>query len=138
MFIFPRKRLKPELLDNAPNGSIGGASPSGWINEDLFSKWFEHFLKVTLPKHRYEPVVLIMDGHCSHTRNLTVIEEARDNNVVLIALPSHCTHRLQTLDILFFKSLNSHYDQEVQCWLRLHPGIVVTVYPNFWDLRQGT
>lgn len=126
MFIYPRVRMRPEFLDKAPNGAVGAANPSGWINEELFSKWFDHFLSWSQPTHRPQPVVLIMDGHGSHTKNLDVITKARENNVILIALPSHCTHKLQPLDIAFFKSMNTYYDQEVQAWLRRHPGRVVT------------
>jgi len=126
VFIYPRVRLMPEFLHKAPNGAIGGANPSGWINEELFSKWFDHFIKWSQPRHRTQPIVLIMDGHGSHTKNLDVISKARDNNIILISLPSHCTHKLQPLDIAFFKSMNTYYDQELQAWLRRHPGRVVT------------
>jgi hypothetical protein len=37
--------MRPDLLDKGPSGAVGGASPSGWINEELFEKWFDHFLK---------------------------------------------------------------------------------------------
>jgi hypothetical protein len=128
MLIFPRVRMKAELLDKAPTGSIGAASKTGWINEDLFSKWFDHFLDFVQPKSKCSPVLLIMDGHSSHTKNLDIIEKARANNCILLSLPSHCTHKLQPLDISFFKSLNSFYDAEVQAWLRKHPGRVVTEF----------
>jgi len=48
--------------------------------------------------------------------------------VILVSLPSHCTHTLQPLDISFFKSLNTFYDAEIQSWLRHHPGRVVTEF----------
>lgn len=104
MFIYLRVRMRPEFLDKAPNGAVGAANPSGWINEELFSKWFDHFLSWSQPRHRPQHVVLIMDGHGSHTKNLDVITKARENNVILIALPSHCTHKLQPLDIAFLRA----------------------------------
>ena len=128
MLIFPRVRFKPELTDKAPIGTIGGASKTGWINEDLFNKWFAHFVKFVEPKTKSNPVVLLMDGHSCHVKNLELIDQARSNNVILLSLPSHCTHKLQPLDISFFKSLNGHYDAEIQCWLRQHPGRVVTEF----------
>lgn len=128
MLIFPRARFKPELIDKAPPGSIGGASKTGWINEELFSVWFDHFLHCVQAKSRPDPVLLILDGHSSHTKNLNVILKAKDNNCIILSLPSHCTHRLQPLDISFFKSLNSFYDIEIQTWLRSHPGRVVTEF----------
>jgi len=63
MMIFPRVRMKPELTDKAPNGTIGVATKSGWVNEETFLKWFKHFLTHAQPKSRDLPVVLILDGH---------------------------------------------------------------------------
>lgn len=128
MMIFPRVRMKPELIDKAPNGTVGAATKSGWVNEEKFLEWFDHFIKYVQPKSRDRPVVLIMDGHSSHTKNLLLIEKARQNNVILLSLPSHCTHRMQPLDVSIFKSLKTYYNQEVQCWLRRHPGRPVTEY----------
>lgn len=34
--IFPRVRIKPELLDGSPTGTVGYANKSGWINVELF------------------------------------------------------------------------------------------------------
>jgi hypothetical protein len=102
------------------------ASPSGWINEELFEKWFDHFLKKVRPDACLDPVLLILDGHTSHTKNLSVVSKARENNVVLLSLPSHCTHKLHPLDVAVFKSINTFYDEEVSTWLTQHPGRIVT------------
>ena len=128
MIIFPRVRMKTELMDNAILGAIGRSSKSGWINEELFTDWFDHFVETVRPKTRQDPTLLIMDGHSSHTKNLNLIHKAEANNVILLSLPSHCTHKLQPLDRTFFKSLNSHYNNEVQAWLRIHPGRILTEY----------
>jgi len=96
LFIYPRVRVRPEFLDRGPVGAVARANKSGWITEDLFSDWFEHFLNYVQPKHRQEPTLLLMDGHFSHTRNLAVIDRARENNVILLVFPSHCMHKLQT------------------------------------------
>jgi len=90
MLIFPRKRMRVDLMDHAPNGSIGTCTASGWINEDKFTEWFHHFVSFVQPKSRSSPVLLIMDGHTSHTRNLEIIDLARENNVRVLCLPSHC------------------------------------------------
>ena len=115
-----------EFLDRAPSGSISAGSKSGWITTEIFEKWFDHFLKTIHPEARSEKVLLILDGHSSHTRNLGVINKARDANVVVLSLPSHCTHRLQPLDLTFFKSVNTFCDQFAATWLRGHPGRVIT------------
>jgi len=126
MLIFPRVRMRPDLLDKAPTGSIGGCSKTGWINEELFSRWFDHFVDFVEPQLRSCPVLLILDGHSSHTKNLNIIDKARASNCILLSLLSHCTHKLQPLDISFFKSLNSFYDVEVRAWLQKHRDRVVT------------
>ena len=82
MLIYPGVRFREELIDRAPAGTIGKASKSGWINQYLFNEWLDHLLNETQPKHRDEPVLLILDGHTSHTKNL-LLEKARDNNVII-------------------------------------------------------
>jgi len=126
MMIYPRVRMKPAFIDKAPAGTLGVAAKTGWINEDLFCQWFQHFVKHAKPSLSDSPTLLILDGHSSHVKNLTVIEEARKTGVVILSLPSHCTHRMQPLDVAFFKSLNLNYNQAVQTWHRQHPGRAVT------------
>ena len=123
LFVFPRKRMKLELLENAPDGSIGAANPTGWINTEIFEEWFDHFLNVVQPKARPQPTLLIFDGQKAHTKNVSLIDKARDNKVVLISLPPHCTHKLQPLDRTFFKSLKNNYNHEVHLWMRDHRGM---------------
>ncbi len=123
--IFPRKRFKAELLDRGPVGAVGVANASGWINEELFSQWFDHFLNFYQPVHRSSPSLLIMDGHTSHTNNLQLVTKAKANNVILLVLPSHCTHKIQPLDVAVFKGLKTYYDRAVESWLHAHPGRAV-------------
>ena len=106
MVIYPRVRMKPAFVDRAPVGTLGVASKTGWINESLFCQWFQHFLKHAKPSPSDSPTLLILDGHSSHVKNLEVIEQARKIGVIILSLPSHCTHRMQPLDVSFFKSLN--------------------------------
>lgn len=93
-----------------------------------FIMWFEHFIKTVQPQARDSPTLLILDGHASHVRNLDLIEKVRDNNVLQLCLPCHCTHRLQPLDVSFFKSRNWHYDEEIRNWMHEHDGRRVTEY----------
>jgi len=139
MFIFPRVRMKHSLMDHSPSGSIGTSTKSGWINDEAFEFWFDHFLNSVRPKNSPQPVLLVFDGHSSHTQNLSVVLKARENNVILLCLPSHCTHRLQPLDVAFFKSLKSHYDDECRKWLREHPGQKINEerVPGLFSIAYG-
>ena len=128
MMIFPRVRMKPELLDGSPPDTVGYANKSGWINAELFECWLDHFIATVQPSHRTSKVLLILDGHSSHTKSVQLIEKAKANNIIIISLPSHCTHRLQPLDVSVFKSVNVNYNRGVQTWLRQHPGRSVTEF----------
>ena len=59
---------------------------------------------------------------------MKVIDLARVNGVVLLCIPPHCSHKMQPLDVSFTKSLSIYYDQELEKWLRNHPGRVVTIF----------
>ena len=127
MIIFKRKRVPDELGDGAPEGSIVTCSDSGWINSELFVQWMRMFISHVKPT-KDDKVLLILDGHKSHTKNLEAIQLAIDNNVIMLSLPPHTTHKLQPLDKAFFKPLQVYYDQEVEKWLRLNPGRSVSSY----------
>ncbi|KAG8223667.1 hypothetical protein J437_LFUL001775 [Ladona fulva] len=114
-------------MKGAPPGAIPGFHPSGWIQSDLFCKWLKHF--ATFVKSTLEdPVILILDGHYSHTRNLEVINFARDNHTIMACLPPHSTHRMQPLDVAFMKPFKTYYNQEIQKWLSCNEGRIVTQY----------
>ncbi|MGL5029183.1 MAG: hypothetical protein ACRC6C_03670, partial [Wolbachia pipientis] len=44
MLIFSRQRMKHELKDGAPPGSVFACNDSGWMRLEVFSQWFDHFL----------------------------------------------------------------------------------------------
>ena len=127
LFIFPRVRMKMELMNGAPPGSIYACHKSGWMQLTIFVDWFKHFIQAT-GASKENPVLLILDGHATHTMNLEVIDLARDKGVVILCLPPHCSHRMQPLDVSFMKPLMTYYDQELEKWLRNHPGRVVTTF----------
>ncbi|KAJ4432782.1 hypothetical protein ANN_21421 [Periplaneta americana] len=104
LVIFPRKNMKEELMDGAPAGSISACHPSGWIQADIFTKWFDHFIQFVKPSAD-DPALLILDGHFSHTKNIDVVDKARENHVDVICLPPHSTHKMQPLDVGFMGPL---------------------------------
>ncbi|XP_069693143.1 tigger transposable element-derived protein 1-like [Periplaneta americana] len=141
MIIFPRKNMSQHLMRGAPPGSISACHPSGWVQSNLFKQWFEHFIEKTKPSDD-SPVLLIMDGHYSHTRNIDVIELAREHNVHLVSLPPHCTHKMQPLDRTFMSPLKSYYSEEIRTWLRksdrnLGPFDIVELFGNAYLKSQS-
>lgn len=100
MTIYAAKNVKKEWTDGGPDGAIYKSSPNGWINHNLFSEWFtEIFLPATHSTPR--PLFLVLDGHQSHF-SIKLIESAKENQVIILCLPPHCTHTLQPLDLVTF------------------------------------
>jgi hypothetical protein len=61
--------MKEELMDGAPAGSLSACHSSGWIQTNIlvFPKWFDNFVHFIKPSAD-DPVLLIADGHYSHTK----------------------------------------------------------------------
>jgi hypothetical protein len=49
LLVFPRKYMKSELMNGTPPGSIHAHHPSEWIQSEIFSQWFLHFIRHTRP-----------------------------------------------------------------------------------------
>eukprot|EP00794_Sanderia_malayensis_P021114 gene21114-23182_t len=126
LMIFKRKRMNPELIERAPPGTIGGVSDSGWVDTDLFFKFVKHFLKHTKCS-KDSKVLLILNGHKSHTKNIELIDYAKENGLSLLSLPPHTSHKLQPLDRSFLKGLKSGFNVACNSWLRKHPARRITV-----------
>ncbi|KAJ8896954.1 hypothetical protein PR048_002300 [Dryococelus australis] len=83
MFIFPRKRQNNEFLDHAPPGTTDEYHESGWMQKYIFVAWFKRFVAFTNPTAD-KPVLLLLDGHATHTKSLYLVLLARDHHVVII------------------------------------------------------
>lgn len=125
-FIFPRQRMNDRLMINAPAESVGVAQPKGWMNSDLFLKWLQFFEKYSHPTEDH-PVLLLLDGHCSH-KTLAVINFCREHNIHLISSPPHTTHKLQPLDRTFMKPFKDAYNHQCDLWMRANAGSRITDY----------
>jgi len=60
------------------------------------------------------PVILTLDGHYSHSRNIEVKDCARKNGVNIVCLPPHSIHKLQLLGVPFFQPLKAYHAQELE------------------------
>lgn len=127
MVIFKRIRQNPELANGAPFGSPVTVSESGYINSQLFVEWIQHFINTVKPTLDNK-VLLLLDGHSTHSKNLEALTLAKTNGIIMLQLPGHTTHRLQPLDVSFFKPMSSYYIQATENWLRTNPGRQVTQY----------
>ncbi|XP_018357454.1 PREDICTED: uncharacterized protein LOC108757511 [Trachymyrmex cornetzi] len=126
VFIFPRVHYKDIMLVNGPVGALGLANSSGWMNEECFVSALQHFMKYVNPTEE-NPMLILMDNHCTHV-NVSVIEFARKNHIIILTFPPHCSHRLQPLDVAVFAPFKSRYKIVMNEWMLSNPGVTVTIY----------
>lgn len=125
-FVFPRKNFKQFMLIGAPPGSDGSAHTSGWMTSENFENYIRHFIKhVRCSKE--DPVVLILDNHESHYA-VTVLNLCKENGIVLLTLPPHCSHKLQPLDVSCFFPFKNYYNKALDNWMMNHPGTPMSIY----------
>jgi hypothetical protein len=95
-----------------PPGAIYGTSKSGWMEVDQFTKWFKKiFIPIANEKEGIK--LLILDKHKSHI-GLEFVELAIENNIEIVLLPTHISHRLQPLDVGVNKEAKSQWRKIVK------------------------
>jgi hypothetical protein len=124
LIVFPRTNMKEQLMDGAPAGSISACHASGWIQTDIFTKWFDYFVPFVNPSAD-DHVLLIVDGHYPNTKNTDVVDKAREHGVAIVSLPPHSTHKMQPLDNGFMKPQKTYFTQEIETSLGSNPSRVV-------------
>lgn len=120
LFIFPRVHFKDHFMAGAPEGSLGVATRSGWINSDIFVQVLKHIQKKTSCS-KENPILLLVDNHESHV-TIEAIDYARDNGIVYISFPPHTTHRLQPLDVGVFGPFKAKLKVAFNDWHVSNPG----------------
>lgn len=126
MFIYPRARMSEQLKRNGPLGAIYECSTKGWMNEQLFLVWLNHFQSYTSCS-KENSVLLLLDNHGSHC-SLAAYEFCRENGIIMLSFPPHTSHRLQPLDLTIFGPLKTAYSNECSIFMRQHPHQKITPY----------
>ena len=126
MMVFPRVHYREHFIRGGPPGCIGGATKSGWMDEENFKSFMVHFVQsVKCSKER--PVLLLLDNVDAHLR-IDVLNYAKDNGVHMLSFPAHCSHKLQPLDLTVFGPLKNYAAVAMDSWMRNHPGQTMTIY----------
>lgn len=120
MLIFPRKNYHDNFIRDGPEGSIGACHPSGWMTQDNFLLFMKHFIKHTKATVE-KPILLLLDNHQSHV-NYDVITLCKENGVILLSFPPHCSHKLQLLDRSVYGPFKRYLSAAQNDWLRSNPG----------------
>lgn len=128
VFIFPRARFHDSMLFGAPTGSLGlaNSSKSGYMIGPLFLEVLKHIKKHTRCSVDNK-ILLVMDNHESHC-TLDAVLFAKDNGIVLVTFPPHCSHRLQPLDVGVLGPFKSKLRVAQNDWMVSNPGKTISIH----------
>lgn len=85
-----------------------------------------HFVNHVRPSIE-KKVLVLLDNHESHLY-LPVIDFCRENGIVLLSFPPHCSHKLQPLDRSVYGPFKKFVNREMDQWMTMHPGSRMTIY----------
>ncbi|XP_064598457.1 uncharacterized protein LOC135464820 [Liolophura sinensis] len=126
VMVFPRKNYRDIFLTGAPEGTIGLAAESGWMNSDLFVSVMRHVVNTT-NSSKQNPIIITMDNHESHL-SMAALEMAKENGVHIITLPPHTSHKTQPLDRTVYGPLKAFFNDEANSYMMRNPGKTITIY----------
>ena len=93
----------------------------GWINEEIFCEWLDHFKESVLsgvsPEKKH---LFLIDRHSNHITN-NVCTKGALYDIDIGLLPSHTSHKIQSLDISIFRSFKSHFDNMKKRFINANP-----------------
>lgn len=126
VFIFPRKNFREVFMTGAPEGSLGLAYESGWMNSDNFLKVIQHIAKHTHASPANE-IIVVMDNHESHIA-LNSVVYAKECGINNVTLPPHTSNKTQPLDLSVFGPFKSYFNAQADTWMLKIPGKTITIY----------
>jgi DDE superfamily endonuclease len=107
MFVLAKGSI-PEIDDSEMDTPISGITtlPNGWTSNEIGLQWFkETFIPfATAHKVTDDPILCLVNGHDSHETD-ELWKLTYEFNIIVLAFPSKCTHKLQPLDVLVFSQV---------------------------------
>ncbi|KAF7571217.1 hypothetical protein PtrM4_112190 [Pyrenophora tritici-repentis] len=115
--IFAGKVLIDVWFKDLPTNWVLEVSLNGWTNNQLALAWLEHFdthtKRHTVGGYR----LLIIDGHESHC-SVEFQDLCKEKDIILLCMPAHSSHLLQSLDVACFSPLKRKYGDAVSSLAR--------------------
>jgi hypothetical protein len=108
--------MSPLLEKYGPSCAVYHYSKSGWTSADLFMVWLKHFAGHTRSSIEH-PVLLILDTHSSHC-TLEAYKYCRENGIVVVPIPPHTSHRLQSLNVTSYGPLKTTFHRESDLFIK--------------------
>ncbi|XP_034144044.1 uncharacterized protein LOC105018472 isoform X2 [Esox lucius] len=125
-FILPGEKVLDHFLSDRPAGCVVTSSASGWMQENDFLTFLQHFVKYTQASTQC-PRLLLLDNHASHLC-LRGIDYCQANGVVLLSFPPHCSHKLQPLERSVYGPLRRCTNRAIDCWMNTHLGETLSIH----------
>ena len=138
MIVYAGKRFGFNPLEGFSEAHLG-RTDSGWMDSELFCSWLKQVFEPYLTqKDVKRPVLLLVDGHSSHT-TLEAAEFCAEHEIILYCLLPHASHLMQPCDRGLFGPLKAAWRTSVHEFMNEHPGSSVTrqtfasVFKNAWQ-----
>ena len=136
--IYPGKRPKFNLTGVNPADFTLGSSVNGWMTADNFFELLANYFFLSIRDKVSFPVVLFLDGHCSHV-TIASAQFCHDNNIILFCLPPHASHILQPLDVAVFGPMKKMWNVSIEEFKKKYMGLSMSkahffpVFQNCWS-----
>ena len=107
-----------DYIVGCEEGAVMGMQPNAWMTRWLLESWISHFiecLKRGLGIDLNNRHLLVLNGHNSHV-TLEVMKIAMQFGLDIISLPSHTSHALQPLDLVYFAPFKTAFRKQRDSW----------------------
>ena len=106
-------RMRPDGNRETPacflpeNARVAYRDPAG-MDTQIFNAFADWFVSATVElRSRHRNIVLTLDGYGAH-KSFQALELLKRNNIFVIALPAHTSHRTQVLDYSIFSPFKTY------------------------------
>lgn len=129
-FLYSLVNVTRNTLFRVGQRSAGSGNASGWMQEEDFLLFLNHFAKHTKVSIE-KKALLLLDNHCSHI-SVKAIDFCKEKGIVLLTFLPHCSHKLQPLDHSVYGPFKKMVNTTSDAWMRMNPAKTMTLYdiPN--------
>lgn len=111
-YIFKGKYLLQNYVELCGPGATMNVQENGWITNEIFCEWLEHFKSNVLEGvSKQNKHLLILDRHCSHV-SATTLDTCIIMGIDIMSIPSHTSHKIQPLDVSCFKPFKQYLQED--------------------------
>lgn len=130
VMLYPRIRIPAtHMAKGSPFGTLALNSKTGWMQADLYAEQVLPHLVTHMKASKDDPILLLVDNHATHI-TLESVNFCRENGIVVLTFPPHCSHRLQPLDVGIYGPLKAVFKKGLNDFIVSNPGR----RPSLYDL----